>query len=213
MSKPVVLLGGGGHSSVLIEILLILNRNIVGITDPLLPKGSLSEDRIPIIGDDQAVLDYPPDTIQLVNGVGSLPRNLLRKDLFIKFESLGYEFSKVIHPSAIISSSASLAPGVQVMAGVIIQRGVKIGHNCIINTGASLDHDCIIEAHCHIAPGVTMCGGAVVGREVHVGTAATILELVTIGSESIIGAGAVVTKNLNNRTIVYSSRGTIKSID
>jgi acetyltransferase-like isoleucine patch superfamily enzyme len=67
-----------------------------------------------------------------------------------------------------------------------------LGANVIINTGARVDHDCAIDAHAHIAPGVTLCGNVHIGYGAHIGSAATIIQGVKVGPRAIVGAGAVV---------------------
>ncbi|WP_018132196.1 acetyltransferase [Effusibacillus pohliae] len=192
MSRPVIVLGGGGHAKVLIDTLLLQNRKVLGVTVPVGEFFGKSLLGIRCIGNDDTILEYPADSIELVNGIGSVAAPDLRKRIFESFKGLGYEFTSVVHPSAVISAEAELAEGVQVMAGAIIQTGSSIGANTIVNTKVSVDHDCAIGNHVHLAPGVTLSGGVQVGDEVHIGTGATVIQGVRIGKNSIIGAGALV---------------------
>lgn len=69
-SKPVIILGAGGHSKVLIDLLKYYNITIIGITDPDSSLHGKSIMGVPVIGNDHLVLEYHPDTILLVNGIG-----------------------------------------------------------------------------------------------------------------------------------------------
>ncbi|CAN1212229.1 Putative acetyltransferase EpsM [Tumidithrix helvetica PCC 7403] len=196
MTLPIIILGAGGHSKVLMDALIAQKTKILGVTDcELAKKGNLLLG-IEVIGDDRVVLSYKPNAIHLVNGVGSVGIPTQRKHLFCKFTELGYSFAHVIHPSTVIAASVHFAEGVQIMAGAVVQTGCRIGKNSIINTKASVDHDCAIAAHVHIAPGVTLSGEVEVGEGVHIGTGATVIQGIRIGKNSLIGAGSVVTRDV-----------------
>lgn len=211
MNKPVVVLGGGGHARVLVGVLRRLDVEILGLADPNQQQGSLCHG-CNVLGDDDAMLAYSSEQIELVNGIGSIPGDGgLRECLFRKFLGDGYKFKTVIDPSAIVVYETTLGEGCQVMAGAIIQTGVAISENCIINSGAIVEHDCRIGPHVHIAPGATLSGGVKLAERVHVGTGAVLIQNVEVGANSIIGAGAVVTKNAPENSIVYPARSIIKT--
>lgn len=193
--NSVILIGAGGHAKVLAEVLISQFRNVIGILDPIVPKGRLIFG-IPVLGDDSAVVAYEPGDVELVNGIGSVPGKDFRWSVARSFREKGYRFTRVIHPSSIVSKSAVLAAGVQVMAGCVLQTGASIGQDTIVNTHASVDHDCIIGSDCHIAPGVTLGGGVRVGERVHIGTGSSVIENIEIGAGAVIGAGSVIYRNV-----------------
>ncbi|WP_078555816.1 acetyltransferase [Bacillus alkalicellulosilyticus] len=200
MKRPVIVVGGGGHAKVLIDILKLEGRDIIGVTENDTSKTNVLD--IPIIGDDDLILTFPKDKIELINGIGSVKTVKVRRDIYTRFTKLGYRFATLIHPSAIIANGVSLDLGVQVMAGAIIQPGCRVGENTIINTRSSIDHDCIIGSHVHIAPGVTLSGGVIVEDNVHVGTSATVIQGISIDVGSCIGAGSVVLKDVKRNSKV-----------
>jgi acetyltransferase EpsM len=51
------------------------------------------------------------------------------------------KFGKAIHSTAIISPSVSIAEGVMILHGSIIQADTIIGKH-VLNTAASIDHEC-----------------------------------------------------------------------
>jgi sugar O-acyltransferase (sialic acid O-acetyltransferase NeuD family) len=192
-NKPVIIIGAGGHSKVLIDILKLTNVEILGLTDP---KKEMALFDIKVLGEDEIIRNYPPEEIELVNGIGSIGNNYLRKSIFESFKKEGYRFRSVIHPSTTIASNVILSEGVQVMAGVVIQPSTTVGQNTIINTRSSIDHDNKIGSNVHIAPGVTLSGHVTIGDDVHVGTGANIIQNVEIKAGSTIGAGALVLKSV-----------------
>lgn len=198
MSLPIIILGAGGHAKVLIEALQACSAVIEGIVDSNSVLTGSCILGVPILGGDDVVSKFTPSQVRLVNGLGSVNLPTIRQRLFERFKEDGYNFARVIHPSAVIASDAELGEGSQVMAGAIIQPSCYIGINSIINTRASVDHDCTIGDHTHIAPGVTLSGGVNIGAGSHIGTGATVIQGVIIGIACQTAAGAVVTKNIAN---------------
>lgn len=195
MNKPLIIIGNGGHASVLTEILLFQNRKIIGFTAPQKEENQFG---IPYLGDDGKILQFNPDDIELVLGIGSTNVSSFRSELFRFFINKQYTFANIIHPSAILSPSVRLGQGVHIMAGVIIQTNSSIADNTIVNTGTRIDHDCIIGPHVHLAPGTTLSGGVKIGEGTHIGTGTTIIQGIDIGENCLIGAGAVVIRNIQH---------------
>ncbi|MFH1079097.1 MAG: acetyltransferase [Pseudomonadota bacterium] len=192
MTLPLIIIGAGGHARVLISVLKTLNRDILGMTETAPDKLAAGINGISVLGNDDLILARSPDSIELVNGIGSVSSTQIRKEIYIRFKQHGYSFASVIHPSAMIMEDVRLGEGVQIMAGAIVQPGCVIGDNSIVNTGAVVDHDCLIGAHVHVAPGVVLSGGVRIGEMTHVGTAAAVIEEIEIGPAAVVGAGAVV---------------------
>ena len=189
VSKPIIIIGNGGHAKVVYEVLQLMGRKVLGFTAP---EPSVSPFSLPYLGDDNAVLKYNVDEIELALGVGSIGVLNTRESLFNSFKKLGYTYVTLIHPTAIISPTVKLGEGVQIMAGVIIQSMSQIADNTIINTGSIIEHDCIIAEHVHVAPGCKIAGQVHIESHCHIGIGSTIIQGITIGSSSLIGAGAVV---------------------
>ncbi|WPE17764.1 acetyltransferase [Candidatus Thioglobus autotrophicus] len=197
-NKPIIVIGNGGHSKVLQEMLLLDAFEIIGVTDA---SDSKKNSNYKVYTDNQIIEMFSPEDVFLVNGVGSLPYNNSRWDVAKFFTNYGYYFLSLYHPSAIIANDVHIEDGVQLMAGVILQPGVCIGKNTIVNTGAIIDHDCIIGENCHIAPGSTLSGGVVIKGNSHVGTGASIIQGISIGEDVVIAAGSIVYKNLPSNTL------------
>lgn len=195
MSVPVIIVGAGGHAKVLSDALDRSGVTVLGIT---VKNGDKSVEGAPpwlaarILGDDSVVEDYAPDTVDLVNGVGSVGRPDARRAVFDRFRHRGYRFRCVVHPHSVVAADVSMEQGTQIMAGVVVQPGCALGENLILNTRCSVDHDCTIGAHVHIAPGATLSGSVTVGAESHIGTGASVIQGIRIGARVVIAAGAAV---------------------
>ena len=101
------------------------------------------------------------------------------------------EYAKIIAESALVQN-IEIGEGSQILHRSVIQVGTQIGKHCIVNTAASIDHDCILGDFTFIGPNSTLCGG------------------VRVGEGSFIGAGAVVTKNIEDGVTAYGNPAKIK---
>ncbi|AWL11628.1 UDP-3-O-acylglucosamine N-acyltransferase [Saliniradius amylolyticus] len=207
MNKPLVLLGAGGHAKVVAELLAELSLAPDYIISPAPPT---FEFQAVHLTDDDALHQFKPDEVILINGLGALPGQPRRYHLFEQFTAQGYTFMTLISPLAHVSPSAQLEQGVQIMHGAIIQAAAHIGRNSIINTGAIVEHDCHLGAHNHIAPGVTLSGEVKTGHYVHIGTGANIIQQCHIGDRTVIGAGATVVKSVTADKKMYAAMGTVR---
>jgi len=192
---------------VITDALKLSGRDILGFVTPDLEADSEFYGK-KVLGNDEVINQYLPDEIELVNGVGSLPRKDLRWALAKKMRKQGYKFATVIHPDSVIAIDVNVDEGVQIMAGVIIQAGTNIKQDSIINTGSLIDHDCTIEKNCHIAPGVVCSGGVVISSNTHLGTGTVVTEYRTIGSNCTIAAGSVVFEDIIDRTTLIQAKNT-----
>ena len=182
--KPVILIGGGGHGWVVRALLEELDVNIAGVADPAL---SGEWDGVPVLPEDALP---PPDAVDIAIGVGQLPRTETRRRLFERFSAGGYRIPTLVHPAAWVARNATLAEGVQIMAGAVVQPGTTIAAGSIINTRAGVDHDCSLGAHIHIAPGATLCGDVTIGDDAFVGAGAVVLQGRTVAAGQVVPAAA-----------------------
>jgi len=108
---------------------------------------------------------------------------------------------RAIHPSALVSSSATIGAGSLVFHGSKIQAGTRVGDGVIVNTGGSIDHDCSIGDFAHIAPNVTLCGYVEVGEGANIGAGSVVIPGVKIGRWATLGAGSTVIKDIPDHAV------------
>lgn len=202
MLKPVAIIGAGGHAAVIADLLRKANRQCIAIVDRRgWSEGNDIHD-VPILSEEIFLARYSPNDAELALGIGSLPHQNIRKEIFDRFVRKGFNFPVLIHPHAIVADNVCFGDGVQVMAGAIIQANSQCADNVIINTRASVDHHCHIQAHSHIAPGSVLCGNVSVGNGAFIGAGAVITQGVSLGNGSVVGAGAVVVSDVKSNTTV-----------
>lgn len=200
MTRKIIILGGGGHARVLADALRLQGLAVAGYSGPV--DGGQLLPGIPYLGPDKVVFDHPADDLLLINGVGSIGDNSLRRGLFEAFSGHGYQFLEVRHPSAVVAGDVEAGHGCQLLPGAIVNPGARLGNNVLINSRALVEHDCDLASHTHVASGAVLCGDCRLGEDVHVGAGAVIIQGVSIGNGAIIAAGAVVTKNVEPLTLV-----------
>lgn len=197
MSKPVFIIGAGGHARVLLES---LRKNsdveVAGFleVDKQLIGSTLLE--MPIFDQEVILKKYTSKDMFLVNGLGSVNIPDLRAKQFTQLKHLGFNFYSVIHPTCYYSNDIVIGEGAQLLARSTVLTGSRIGDNTIINTAASVDHDCEIGNHVHIAPGVVLSGSVKINDNCHIGIGAKIIQGIYIGKNSLVAAGAVVILNV-----------------
>jgi UDP-perosamine 4-acetyltransferase len=200
--KPMLLMvGGGGHGRVLQEVLREAGHELGGYVAPsdagLVLASSEEVGQLERITDEQA-LALDPDSVLLINGIGSTGDLSLRASVFEKFKAAGFNFLQTAAQTAYVSESATLLEGVQVMHMAVVNPLAILHDNVIVNTGAIVEHNNVIGAHSHISIGAVLAGNVTVGERTHIGANATILQGVKIGSNCIIGAGAVVLNDVSD---------------
>ncbi len=111
---------------------------------------------------------------------------------------------------ASVSKSARLGPGSIIGNGTIIASRTELGAHVFVNRGVMVGHDCVLEDYCTIAPGANIGGLTRVKTGAYIGIGATVFNKVTIGRNSIIAGGAVVTKDVPDNTMVAGVPAIIK---
>lgn len=203
---PYIIIGGGGHTRVLLGVLRLMGEEVAGIlTQDSTIVGNSIMDAIVLGTDGKYTVDKARHTI--VNGVGNKasrngPGLEIRAVVDARYAGLGFEMATIIAPNANIMPDVKIGTGAQIMAGATLQPGVIIGDGAIINTNASVDHDVIIGNHTHVAPGAILCGGVQIGELTHIGAGATILQGLKIGKNCVIGAGVTLMKNVGDGEVV-----------
>ncbi|MCY1374212.1 putative acetyltransferase EpsM [compost metagenome] len=73
---------------------------------------------------------------------------------------------------------------------------INIGKHVILNLACTVGHDTTIGNYSSFMPSINISGEVVIEDGVYVGTGAKIINQLEIGTNTIVGAGAVVSKTL-----------------
>lgn len=194
-SRPVIIVGAGGHAAVVADALLASGTQILGFTDSIAAHHGRHICGVPVIGDDSVLYKFQSNEVLLANGIGGMGSEPGRRIIQQRLVSVGWRFATVCHPRSVISPFSVIAEGAQVLANSVVQVGASIEEGVIVNTAAVVEHHAKIGAWVHIAPGALICGGVVIGADSHVGAGAVVRQNVRVGNATLIGAGAVVVRD------------------
>ena len=201
----IVVFGASGHAKVVLDIIKRMGQHeVVGIID-----GSRAGSPTAILN--QRILGCDNDLPKIVSdfavdcGIVAVGDNYLRSMIHRKIEGLcpGFKFGTAIHPGAYWAEDVIIGEGSVVMAGAVLNSGSKIGRSCILNTNCSLDHDSQMEDFSSFAPGVSGGGNVTVGTCSAVSIGAIIKHGVRIGEHAVVGAGAIVMRDIPPFTVSY----------
>ena len=197
--KRIVILGTGGNCLDILETIRSINASsptydCIGFLDddPALQNASFLG--IPVLGP----LDKAPSLgdVFFVNGIGSPATYLHKPEIIAKTRMANDRFETILHPSAQVSSSATLGPGTVVLQNATIASQAKVGAHTIILPNSVLSHDDVVGAYSCIAGGVCVSGSVTIGRCCYLGGNCSIIEHVRIGDNSLIGLGSVVLEDV-----------------
>ena len=159
--RSLLILGAGGFGQMIKETALVLGYEKVVFLD----DAAKGEDVIGMCCD--YVLrhsDYPA-------AVAAFGNNKTRLFWTDKLLEEGYEVPAMVHPSAIVSPSATLEPGCFIMQRVVVNTHTRIERAALINSGAVVDHDSIVCAGAHVGLGSVVKANCTIesGRKVEAG--------------------------------------------
>lgn len=159
--KRLLIIGAGGHGRAVAEtVLLGRDFKLAGFLDDAPDRAQLVFG-IPVWGGTGELASCTARVDAVLVAIG---RNPNREALHAAVTAVGLPLATVVHPRALVASSANIGPGSVVMAGAIIGTQANLGEGTIVNCGAIVDHDCCVEAFGHLGVGACMSGGAVMGR-------------------------------------------------
>ena len=194
----VVLIGGGGHASVVASLLGELpGLRLVGYTAPE-AHGTL--EGVEYLGPDSVLADWEARAghapVALALGIGHVGDPAPRQAVTRRMEEAGFQFRSVTARSAWVASSASLGRGTVVMPGAVVNAGARLGAFGIINSNAVVEHGCIVGEHVHLGPGAVVSGDVRIGAGSMIGAGAVVVQGLEVAAGCLVGAGAVVTRSL-----------------
>jgi sugar O-acyltransferase (sialic acid O-acetyltransferase NeuD family) len=195
MQKLAIL--GGSHLAQLVihQVNLGGKYKVYAIYDDFGDVGSLVAE-IPIKGKiDDVLIDYKENKFDLLFVAVGYSRMDYRESVFNKFKGK-IPYANIIHKSCIVDPTVKIGEGVFLFPGVLLDKGVVLDDNVLLNVGVTIAHDSIIRRHCFFGPRVSVAGFSEFGMKCYLGTNATVINNLKISKSTIIGAGAVVTKNI-----------------
>jgi UDP-2-acetamido-3-amino-2,3-dideoxy-glucuronate N-acetyltransferase len=124
----------------------------------------------------------------------------------------------------IVLKGAKIGSNVNICSHCFIENEVTIGNNVTVKNGIHIFDGITLEDNVFIGPNVTFVNDKnprskmyptsfsriIIKKKASVGGGAVILPGITIGENAMIGAGAIVTKDVPSNAVVYGNASNIK---
>lgn len=195
--KKIAILGAGGFGREVKTIIDAINKinptyDFIGFFDDGIEKGLLVNN-YDVLGGISDINKYDEDLSIVV----CIADPKIKKKVISKINNSHIDFPSIIHPKASITDEfVTIGKGCIVCEGTIITCNIEIKDFIILNLMCTVGHDTVIEDYCSFMPSVNISGEVKIEQGVYVGTGAKIINLLDIGENTIVGAGAVVSKSL-----------------
>ena len=122
-------------------------------------------------------------------------------------------FATLIDPFARVGINVNIGEGSIICAGVVLTAQINVGIQTIINLNCTIGHETKIGDFVTIAPLTAISGRVIIGENVELGTSSAVRPGLEIGSNSLLGMGGILTKNMPENTVFYGNPAKfIKSI-
>jgi sugar O-acyltransferase (sialic acid O-acetyltransferase NeuD family) len=203
LSSPIVIAGAGGMGREAVTWLTDLGEveHLAGfVAAPDTPKGTTLLD-LPVWAD----LATPAEQhgrLRVVMGVGSPG---IRRRVAEEADDLGLELMTVVHPLAYVGETSTLGRGAVIGPYAIVPRENTVGIGALVYYHSVVGHDVTVGDFAYVAPHVSLGGHSTIEDEVFLGLGATVLPTLTVGTRAVVGAGALVTRDVAADATVVGS--------
>lgn len=194
--QKIVIAGSSGFAREVLSLIEDINKlnktyDILGFVDN---DTSKIVHGYSVIGNDEYINNLQ-DPVSVVIAVGE---PCLKRKIRSRYTNPLIKFPTLIHPSVLIGSKNTvlLGEGCIICAGCILTTDIVIKDFVTLNLMCTVGHDTEIDSFCSFMPSVNISGEVKVNEGIYVGTGAKIINQLEIGENSIVGAGAVVTKSI-----------------
>jgi len=197
--QPLIIFGSGPHAQEMAEIVALINR-VAPTWDLLgfLVAGAQAD----LVGRDLSggtVLgtfdDVPrfPD-VMFAPEYNATPHGFPREQL-----------TSLIAPNVFVSATARIGHGTIIYSNSYVGLNAVIGDCCFVLSGSIINHDDVLEDHVTLASGVHIAGEVQVESGCYLGQSCTIRQKLRIGTDSLIGMGAVVTRDVPPNSVMVGN--------
>lgn len=144
-----------------------------------------------VVGDVQTVVAQTAG--HYVIGIGSGP---VRRAIDQRFTDAGWTAATLMHPAATQGFDVRLGAGSVVCAGVRLTTNIRCGRHTHLNINTTIGHDVRMGDYVTVNPLVAVSGWVHLGNESMLGTKSAVLQNISVGVGSTVGAGAVVVRDV-----------------
>lgn len=194
--KNIVIIGAGGvgrEVSLIIQQINELNQtwNLIGFIDDNVNNWGKVINGYSVIGGIEALEFLSPDTYVVI----AIANYEVKKKIVNRINNK-FKFATITHPKVWIHDYMTIGEGTIIYEGAILTANIEIGNHVIISPKCGVGHDSIIKDYVSLLWNVNVSGNDLIEEGVIMGSGSTVIQGKKIGKGSIIGAGAVVTEDI-----------------
>lgn len=120
-----------------------------------------------------------------------------RQEHATRLEAGGWIPQSIVHPSAHVSASASLATGAIVAPGAVVGAASRLGAHVLVGRGSLVGHHVSIAPAATLNPGSNIAGNVRIGERAVIGMGAVVANGLEVGAGAVVAAGAVVLRDVD----------------
>ena len=197
-----IIIGAGKYGQVYLSYLLESGVDIIGFLDDDDSVQSKLINGLPVLGK----TDFMPDLREKF-GVEAiycpLGNNRVRVKYLQRAKELGFSTPNYIHPSVILSPDVKLGEGVYILLGSKVMPLTEIEDYVMISMSVNVAHHSILRKGTFLSTGCNFGASIIAEENTYCGIGSTIMTgLHRLGKDCLIGAGAVVTKDVPDSAVM-----------
>lgn len=196
--KDLILIGASGYGREIYDMLERINEkekkyNVIGFID-----------------DNKEIWGTKINTVEVLGGIDYVKENFYDKDIYaaIAIASAGVkkrivneldkyvEWETLIDPTAIVSNYCNIGKGTLIGAFNQIGPNAKVGEFCSILYACSIGHDAVLKDYVSVMDYCDITGYDYLEEGVYLGSSVSIIPSIRVCKDSVLGAGAVVCKDI-----------------
>jgi sugar O-acyltransferase (sialic acid O-acetyltransferase NeuD family) len=170
-------------------------RDVVGFTvDPEYRRDDTFLG-LPLYPFDEIRARCPPEEHDLFVAVSYAKMNRVRAERYEAAKSMGYTLPSYVSSRCSFLTDTPIGDNCFILEDNTVQPFVHIGNDVTLWSGNHIGHESVIEDHCFVSSHVVVAGHVRIRPYCFIGVNATLRHGITIAPRTLIGAGAVVTRD------------------
>lgn len=165
-------------------------------------------DGLPLVPFSRVQDSFPGAEFEMHVALSYRRLNRIRRAKYEAAKDAGYTLASYVCSRSAYWPDLSLGDNCFILENQTIQPTVKIGSNVMIWSGNHLGHGCTIRDHTYISSHVVISGHSVIGAGCFLGVNATVRDFVTVGEETFVAMGALITRDVAPGSVVVAASGT-----
>lgn len=211
--KNIIIIGAGGVGR---EVSLIIQQingleatwNLLGFIDDNADNWGKVINGYSVIGGMDSLEFLSKDTYIVI----AIANYEIKKSIVDKINNK-FKFATIVHPRVYIHDYITVGQGTIIYEGAILTTNIKIGNHVIISPKCGVGHDSIIKDYVSLLWNVNVSGNDIIEEGVMMGSGSTVIQGKKIGRGSIIGAGAVVIKDIESFSTAVGVPASVIKVD